>query len=76
MARILLFLLVFAAVVVIILGVASFLGRAADRADAALRPIWGSKRGNVMAPTTFQKIAYVALLLVLLGVTSGLLGGL
>ena len=76
MARILLFLLVFAALAVIILAVVSALGRAADSADAALRPIWGSKKGNVMAPTGFQKIAYVALLLVLLGVTSGLLGGL
>ncbi len=28
-----------------------------------------------MTPTTFQKTAYVALLLVMLGITSGLLGG-
>ncbi len=29
-----------------------------------------------MTPTTFQKIAYVALLLLMLGVASGLMGGL
>lgn len=29
-----------------------------------------------MAPTTFQRVAYVALLLLMLGVTSGLIGGL
>ena len=76
MARILMFLVALAALVVIILGAASLLGRAADSAGTALRPIWGSKRGNLMAPTPFQKIAYGALLVVLLGVTSGFLGGL
>ena len=29
-----------------------------------------------MAPTTFHRVAYVALLLLMLGVTSGLIGGL
>jgi hypothetical protein len=29
-----------------------------------------------MAPTTFQRVAYVALLLLMLGVTSGLIDGL
>lgn len=29
-----------------------------------------------MTPTTFQKIAYAALLLLMLGVSSGVLGGL
>lgn len=76
MARIVMFLVALAALVVIILGAASLLGRAADSAGTALRPIWGSKRGNMVAPTTFQKIAYGALLVVLLGLTSGFLGGL
>lgn len=76
MLRIVMFLVALAALVVIILGAASLLGRAADGAGTALRPIWGGERGNMMAPTTFQKIAFGALLVLLLGLTSGFLGGL
>ena len=76
MARILLFLMVLAALVVIILGAVSLFERAAAGAQAALRPTRNDKRGALMAPTTFQKIAYAGLLVVLLGVTSGLIGGL
>tara|TARA_R110002049_G_scaffold10127_8_gene50615 strand:+ start:3460 stop:3690 length:231 start_codon:yes stop_codon:yes gene_type:complete len=76
MARLFLFLMFLALGIAIVLAVVSTLARLADSAGTALGPIWGSEKGNLMAPTPFQKISYVALLLVLLGVTSGWLGGL
>lgn len=41
----------------------------------ALRPVFGPTKDGVMAPNALQKVTYVALIVLLLGTTSGWLGG-
>ena len=41
----------------------------------ALQPVFGPTKDGVMAPTALQKVAYVALIALLFGTTSGWLGG-
>ena len=48
----------------------------ASEGKRALRPVFGPTKDGVMAPTSLQKVSYVALIVVLLGTTTGWLGGL
>ncbi|QYX56291.1 hypothetical protein K1T73_14700 [Roseovarius sp. SCSIO 43702] len=75
MARLLFFgllVLAFIACLVIIVSAAT---RALDAGGRALGTAAASGRGEIMVPTTFQKIAYAALAILLLGVSVGWLGG-
>lgn len=75
MARLFLIMIMavaFVAIVAILLSV----WNAAAAAMAERRSMVSSSKGsNIMAPTGFQKISFVALIAVLIGVSSGLLGG-
>jgi hypothetical protein len=76
MARLILFALMVAvivAIVMIMLSALRGLSRSGQRAQTA---VFGPVDGGPMAPNGVQKIAYVALLVLLLGVGSGWLGGL
>lgn len=75
MARLLFIVILLVAIVAIVAIVVSVLGKAAQAGQEALRPIYGSREGGLMAPTTFQKIAYTALIVLMCGVASGWLGG-
>ncbi len=46
-----------------------------EAGQTGLRRYVGHGKEGVMAPTNFQKAAYVALIVVLFGVTAGWLGG-
>ncbi|TMM51845.1 hypothetical protein [Sulfitobacter sabulilitoris] len=76
MTRLFLFLALLVVVVAISAVLVSIWVTAYDAGRAALRPIFASGTGGAMTPTGFQKIAYLALLLLLVGVTTGWLGGL
>ena len=76
MARLFIYVVVLAVFVAIVLFVVSLLQRAASAGQAALRPMFGPDRGSLMAPTPIQKVAFVALFALMLGVCTGWLGGL
>jgi hypothetical protein len=76
MARLLFFILLTAAIIglVAILLAVWNAATAATAERARLRS--GYDRNGLMAPTGFQKVAFVALIVLLLGVSSGVMGGL
>ena len=78
MGRLLLLLAVLALAVAIVAILVSIWDAAYDGGRRFARPFFGNGpngEDSLMAPTDFQKIAYVALILLLLGVASGWLGG-
>jgi cell division protein FtsX len=76
MARIVLILLAAVAIVAFAAFLVSIWHTAYRSGRRALRPMFGPSEGSLMAPTGFQKVAYVALILLLTGVSLGWLGGL
>ncbi|MFQ6551633.1 hypothetical protein AAD018_004705 [Aestuariibius insulae] len=64
MARLILFLLAICLIAATVTMIAS-----------ALRPVVGASQGGPMS-SQFRKIAYLALFLLMMGLTTGLLGGL
>ena len=76
MARLLLILMILAACVLAVLVLYSIWTNLAASVERALRPAAAQGRSGQMAPTGIQKAAYLALIFVLFGVASGLLGGL
>jgi len=76
MARLFLLAVLLAAIVVMVLMLTSAFTTAAEAGRDLLRTATGSEKRGTMAPTSLQKIAYVALIIVLFGVASGWLGGL
>lgn len=76
MARLLLLVLLVGALVALAAFALSAGRRAAAESKDALQPIFGPTKDGLMAPTALQKIAYVALLVLLLGTTAGAIGGL
>ncbi|OAN77674.1 hypothetical protein A8B82_12235 [Sulfitobacter sp. EhC04] len=76
MGRLFLLALVAGVIIAIVVILASIWSNAVDQGRRALRPIFGPTKDGVMAPNGLQKVAYVALIALLLGTASGLLGGL
>jgi len=72
MARLLLMAILVLVVLACLVILVSALTRALQDGGRAL----ATGKGELMAPTTFQKIAYAALAILLLGVSLGWLGGL
>ncbi|MEM6303355.1 MAG: hypothetical protein AAF744_01470 [Pseudomonadota bacterium] len=75
MAQVFLILAAMAALVAFVFISGSVLAWVADAGRSGLRRYAGLGKEGVMAPTTFQKLAYVALIVVLFGVATGWLGG-
>lgn len=75
MTRILMILLAAMAIVAFVAFLVSIWHSAYRSGQRALRPVFGPREGSLMAPTAFQKVAYVALILFLTGVGLGWLGG-
>lgn len=76
MARLLLIIVLLAVFVAIIVILVSLWNSMVAATEQAVQTARDAKKDDIMAPTAFQKIAFVALILVLFGVTSGWLGGL
>ena len=76
MSRLFLFLLLMVLGVAIAAFLVSIWNSAYEAGRAAMRPVLQGGKGGLMAPTGIQKIAFVALIVLMLGVTSGWLGGL
>ncbi len=76
MARLFLFLVFLAVIVAIVAILVSVWNEVYRTGRRAMRPMFGPNDGGLMAPSGLQKIAYLALIVLLLGVTSGWLGGL
>ena len=76
MGRILLILILAVVLVAITLILVSVWGRIYSSGQRALRPMFGPNDGGPMTPSGYQKVAYVALIVLLFGVSSGWLGGL
>jgi len=70
---ILILLAVCVAIVIILVSASNEMYKSGQR---ALRPMFGTNDGGPMAPSGYQKVAYIALIVLLFGVTSGWLGGL
>lgn len=73
MARLVLFALVLVVIAISALAVGAATGRVGRASDAAPRHP-GDNRGDLM-PDAFRTFAYVALLLLMLGIVTGLVGG-
>ena len=74
MGRVILILLAAIAVAIALMLIASAL-RDAQRSIQGGNTALTEETGQFMGPTTLKKLAYVALIVVLFGVTSGWLGG-
>lgn len=75
MGRILVFILFVGVIVAFVAILGSFLGSTKAEAQRRLQTVFGPTKDGVMAPTQMQKIAYVALIVLLFGTASGWLGG-
>lgn len=76
MARLFLILLLAAVFVAIVAILVSLWNAALTAGTRRLRPYFNSGEDGMMAPSGIQKVAFVTLIVVLFGVTSGWLGGL
>jgi len=76
MGRLFLFIVLLSLLVVIVLILTTLVARAMDLAQNILSPTNVQFKEGLMVPTPFQKITYVALLVLLFGVATGWLGGL
>ena len=76
MARLLLLLLVAMAVVAAVALLVSWFNSAYQAGQHVLRTQFDTDGRRLMAPTGFQKVAYVALIVLMLGVSVGWWGGL
>ena len=76
MGRVLIILAAVAVVVVFVVMLHGLWRTVSSQTRAGLRTYAGFGKEGEMAPSGLQKVAYIALLVVLLGVTSGWLGGL
>lgn len=76
MSRLFLFALAVGVIVAIVVILASIWNSTVDQGRRALRPVFGPTKDGVMTPNGMQKVAYVALIVLLFGTTSGVLGGL
>lgn len=76
MARLLLFLILAVALVAIAVFVMSVWSGMVQKGRRAASPVPGTRKGDVMAPNGYRKLGYVALIVLLIGVTSGWIGGL
>ncbi|APE42840.1 hypothetical protein BOO69_04930 [Sulfitobacter alexandrii] len=75
MGRVLLFALFVGVIVAIVVILGSIWNSTMDQGRRALKPVFGPTKDGVMAPNGLQKVAYVALIALLFGTASGLLGG-
>ncbi|NNE51342.1 MAG: hypothetical protein HKN30_02960 [Sulfitobacter sp.] len=75
MARILLIVIAAAAIVAIVAILLTVWNAAFAAGSRNLRPLFGADKEGMMAPTGLQKVAFVALIVLLFGVASGWLGG-
>ncbi|MFD2739087.1 hypothetical protein ACFSUD_05875 [Sulfitobacter aestuarii] len=75
MARVLLILLFLMVIVVFAAILVSFWKAAYRHGPAAMRSFTGTSEASLMAPTALQKVAYLALILLLLGISTGWIGG-
>jgi len=76
MGRLFLFALAVGVIIAIVVILASIWSNTVDQGRRALRPFFGPTEDGMMAPNGLQKVAYVALIALLVGTASGLLGGL
>lgn len=76
MGRLFLILAALMAIVAFVAILVSISKTVAEAGRDGLRTYVGLGKDGTMAPTTLQKSAYIALIVVLFGVTSGWLGGL
>lgn len=76
MGRIILIIIAAVAIVAVVAILASVWNAAFAASTRNLRPLFGTDKEGMMAPTGMQKVAFVALIVLLLGVASGWLGGL
>tara|TARA_R110002094_G_scaffold206657_1_gene177237 strand:- start:135 stop:365 length:231 start_codon:yes stop_codon:yes gene_type:complete len=76
MARLFLIVVLAAVFVAIVAILVSIWNSAVTAGARSLRPYFNTDKDGMMAPSGFQKVAFVALIVVLFGVTSGWLGGL
>ncbi|QFT57305.1 hypothetical protein FIU94_00595 [Sulfitobacter sp. THAF37] len=75
MGRLFLFALFLGVIVAIVVILGSIWNSTVDHGRRALKPVLGPTKDGMMAPNGLQKVAYVALIALLFGTTSGLLGG-
>jgi hypothetical protein len=75
MGRLFLIALFVGVIVAIVVILGSIWNSTMDQGRRALQPVFGPTKDGVMAPTALQKVAYVALIALLFGTTSGWLGG-
>ena len=75
MGRLFLIALFLGVIIAIVVILGSIWNSTVDQGRRALQPFFGPTEDGMMAPTGLQKIAYVALIVLLFGTTSGLLGG-
>jgi cell division protein FtsX len=76
MGRLFLIVLLAAVFVAIVAILVSVWNAAVAAGTERLRPYFNPDKDGMMAPSGFQKVAFVALIVVLFGVTAGWLGGL
>ena len=75
MGRLFLIMAALAVIVAFVYILGSIWTSAVDAGRSGMRRYAGFGKDGVMAPTNFQKAAYVALIVVLFGVATGWLGG-
>lgn len=76
MGRLLLFFALLALLIAIVIILMTIFLRTLDVGQKMLVPFYGQNKEGQMIPTPFQKITYVALIVLLFGVATGWLGGL
>ena len=76
MGRLFLILAALAVIVAFVVILGSIWNASMEAGRKGLHRYAGFGKDGVMAPTTLQKVAYLALIVVLFGTASGLLGGL
>lgn len=76
MGRLLVIVATLALIVAFVAILVSIVARILDASRRASAPAQGQEIYRPMAPTPFQKITYVALIVLLFGVSTGWLGGL
>ena len=76
MARLLLFLIFAVALLAILAFMVSVWSEMMQKGRRVAGPMLGARKGDLMAPNGYQKLGYVALIVLLIGVTSGWIGGL
>ena len=76
MVRLFLILMFCVAIVAVVMILASTMRRTLSDSTLRQRPVMGHTKDKIMASSGIQKVAFVALIVILFGVASGWLGGL